>query len=381
ATGTVNNAEATAFEVPDAWNFGDLDGDGTANENPGEVFVAGSINRPENLGFDAYVGLTGSGLLEITAGGRAEIQDAVIVGYGPQASGEVIVSGSGSYLGQYGGVNPVSATTTYAQPAISQMVIGGFGTGVMRITDGGLVQAFRGAAIGVTQSGGEQIGPDSDDFDRGGRGTVIVDGAGSQWDIFVSDGAAGASTASDTSDSGLAIGEFLVNALIPADYDVDSGSGVLTISNGGRVRVLDNDEGNDDGDLRIGRFGQVVLDNGTLEVQDEIFTDGVIRGSGDILAGRIIMRELNEVIVEGGERLSIRTDEVGTDTSIGNPVLATFNGGINNYFAVNLGKIEVLGDEANGPAVFEVLRADDPTTPTLPATTEVRFWNASRTVG
>ena len=71
--------------------------------------------RPIDVGYDLYVGIAGTsddrgiggnvggtGTLEISAGGRAEIQDAVVVGRDPNSTGYIVVDGFDSYLGSGG---------------------------------------------------------------------------------------------------------------------------------------------------------------------------------------------------------------------------------------------------------------------------------------
>ena len=83
-------------------------------------------------GFDLYVGRAGIGTMEITAGGRAEIHDAVIVGDMPGSVGTLIVDGIDSFLGS-GGLEAAGSAE------IHQIIIGRQGTGLMTITNGGTV--------------------------------------------------------------------------------------------------------------------------------------------------------------------------------------------------------------------------------------------------
>src|SRR3954452_15804457 len=63
-----------------------------------------------NKGFDLFVGRTGFGTLRIDAFGRAEIEDAVLVGDSPGSTGNVIVDGFNSFLGN-GGSHDFGPTT------------------------------------------------------------------------------------------------------------------------------------------------------------------------------------------------------------------------------------------------------------------------------
>ena len=77
--------------------------------------------RPLDEGYDLIIGSTGTmtlpgatgdiggtGTLEISAGGRAEIQDAVVVGASPSSTGSIIVDGFDSFLGSGGFEESVS---------------------------------------------------------------------------------------------------------------------------------------------------------------------------------------------------------------------------------------------------------------------------------
>ena len=83
-------------------------------------------------GFDLYVGRTGCGTLRIDAFGRAEIEDAVLVGDSAGAIGNVIVDGFNSFLGN-GGSHDFGATTA-TKPHMT--IIGRQGTGNLMVSNG-----------------------------------------------------------------------------------------------------------------------------------------------------------------------------------------------------------------------------------------------------
>lgn len=354
-----DNPEQTRFGVPEQWNFGNVvDFPGDTEDD-----ILEDIRRTPGVGYDAYVGLTGRGNLILTGGARAEIDDAVVVGWMPTAVGVVTVDGLGSSLSAFGGLNPFSAQTVAGE--INQMIIGGYGSGTLNITNAGQVSAFVGAAVGTTQSDGEDQNSQtlSNQFDRGGNGVVNVVGAGSVWNVYASDFDAQV-TGTEDNGAALAIGEFDEDER----YEVDFGQGLLSIRDQGEVNVLPEDNANaqneTNGDLRVGRFGTVELLTGRLNVQDQIENDGVIRGNGRIVTGTYLNRGQGELRVTAGQEMIIRTmQEVGD--------LELFNGA-QPYLMASVGLIEVLGDDANGVAVLEFDRVSDPL---LPITNNDRFQN------
>src|SRR6185295_4301174 len=84
----------------------------------------GLILDGEDKGFDLYVGRTGYGTLKIDAFGRAEIEDAVLVGDSAGSIGNVIVDGFNSYLGNGGSAN---FGTTDSEAEIHMTIIGRLG--------------------------------------------------------------------------------------------------------------------------------------------------------------------------------------------------------------------------------------------------------------
>jgi fibronectin-binding autotransporter adhesin len=151
---------------------------GYGSSATGVVNVSGSGSTWTNL-YGLYVGNLGSGTLSISAAGRVSCGGigSTCVGYGPGSSGMVTVDGSGSYFSNY------------------SLCVGNLGSGTLSIANGGVV---RNAQFCFDYIG---CGP-------GSSGLVNVSGTGSGWLVY----------------GGLYVG--------------NSGSGTLSIDNGGTVTVV-----------------------------------------------------------------------------------------------------------------------------------------------
>lgn len=271
---------------------------------PPNFAVAPSVARPIDAGFDLLVGNWGQGRLEIRGGGRAEIQDAVIVGNNPGSTGEIIVDGFGSMLAS-GGFDGGAVLGE-----IHQFIVGRRSVGIMQITNGGLVVSEAPQSIGEDIIGAV-IGSDPYDNQEpepGGIGTVTVNGTSSKWIIGGS----------------LQIGGFH-DSLQGAQQDVsgtnveynsEAGRGTLYVQDGALVSVvpaIGADEQQDDLLLVIGRFGRLDLSGGTvtignpgeLEDNTQLLNDGVITGTGRINTGVFINRYVGEVRIKAGDSLII----------------------------------------------------------------------------
>lgn len=162
----------------------------TVIDNGASETVPGSQTSPWNVPGALYIGQNATGSLTITSGGTVQSgTDPVgttgsVLGYEPGSSGTVVVDGGAWYDSVDAANNKVAGGTT---------AIGGSGTGNLQIKNGGKVGVL---FMNIGQNGG-------------GNGTVVVDGAGSQL----------LATASST--SGITVGT--------------SGTGSLTVSNGGKV--------------------------------------------------------------------------------------------------------------------------------------------------
>lgn len=363
----------TIFTVPDTFNPDTRFAGGVVG--PSDLIT--NINRENeaNNEYDLYVGLTGNGTLNITEGGRAEIHDGVFAGLGPAAVGTINVSGGGSYLGAYGlkDISGVAAAPNTAQPTL----IGTYGHGILNITEGGKVDSFNGAAIGAFDAAGDD--PDGTE-DNLGSGYVRVDGQGSVWRVLLDS----QGSQDNENDSGLAVGQYRSGNDLDADDDLDDlfamgalelneptqSSAILSIRSGGLVLVTDDtvDTGMDeDVDMRIGRPGEVHLAGGRLIVGDRLDNDGLIRtgtndpitgndyGDGRIEVGSFLNSPFGEIRVRASEQLTIRSTG-------DNEAQKTISGGATadvTYFYANIGKIEIIGDQAVGKAEVDFERDFD----------------------
>jgi hypothetical protein len=298
-----------------------------------------SVARDPNVGFDLIVGQFGVGAMEIRGGGRAEIQDAVIVGDELGSTGELVVDGFASLLasGGFDGGSP-----TELDP--HQMVIGRRGFGRMIIRNSAVVvsEAPPTQGTSTTANVGAAIGNrafDDDPPELGGTGIVTVNGPSSMWVIGGS----------------LQIGGFhdAVQGLSSdvdgdnVEYAVDSGTGTLYVEDGALVRIrfaLEADETDDDLLLAIGRFGELNLSGGIVEIgggtedgstEDNVrvLNDGVIAGGGRIETGVFINRFFGEMRINPGDSLVVEASAEFINAAQDIPPMANF------------GNIEVLGSE------------------------------------
>src|SRR5690606_7145679 len=142
--------------------------------------------RGVGQGFDVYVGLTGSGTLQVVDGGRMEIEEALVLGWSAGSYGEVLIDGFSSHIDQAGAGEGAS------DDAPRTTLVGPLGTGVLTIQNGGQLDSRRGAALGtVSQDGGVgliiidpitgELIPAFEGAETGGQGIATVDGLGSAW--------------------------------------------------------------------------------------------------------------------------------------------------------------------------------------------------------
>ena len=207
ATGSLN-LEGGTFNVH-GWTTIGRDGAGTGTIN---VKNTGVFTHSE-LGGDLLVGWNGgsTGNVNITAGGRMTYNWWIRMGIDPGSNGELKVDGAGSILNHNNGTG-----------GDSRLVTGEAGTGKLTVSNGGqIVDGGNGFFVGwhngshgtakVNSGGGVAVnnGWVQVGIETGSNGSLTVDGAGS---LFTHDSvSAGHSTS---------IGQ--------------SGTGSLTISNGGR---------------------------------------------------------------------------------------------------------------------------------------------------
>jgi hypothetical protein len=312
--------------------------------------------REPDVGFDLFVGRAGVGTLDILAGGRAEIQDAVIIGDQLGSLGKLKVDGFASLLvsGGY-----LSGDALDADP--HQMIIGRRGRGELTISNRGIVVSEAPPSSSNTQATvGAVIGSDRFDEDipeLGGEGVVTVDGFGPEGIVgatWIIGGSLQVGSFHDAQE-GL-LGDFDGDTV---QYTSEAGQGDLYVKNGGLVQLrnaIDADPEQDELLMVIGRFGRVILDNGTIDLgagledggrEDniQVLNDGVISGTGRINTGVFNNRYRGEVRVDAGQSLIINaTSEVVNPQDL--PP------------AVNFGVMRILGT-VDQPAYFEFERAPD----------------------
>lgn len=332
-----------------------------------------SMEETSEMGFDLYVGRFGTGTLEISLGGRAEIQDAVVVGDTSGSIGTLIVTGIDSFLGSGGFETGVSG----AENVIHQMVIGRRGTGTMTISAGGQVLAIapdtgQQQDIAIAAIIGSDPYKENDVPQAGGVGTVNVVGPESKWVLGGTlqiggfhDVVTGGTTDIEGDD---------------AIYANNVGRGTLNVSDGGLVNIIspvvDLTPGQvEQLDLVVGRHGTINLSGGIIQIdagltdQEEnpeqlidrvrLINDGIISGYGRITVGQFRNRALGEVRVAAGEKLLV--EATGSYTALPTE----------DYPFFNYGLMEVVGTETTRSEI-EFNR----TLPSSTAVTPAPFINA-----
>jgi T5SS/PEP-CTERM-associated repeat protein len=304
-------------------------------------------------GFDASIGLWGSGTLEITAGARAEIEDAVLVGDNTGATGNLVIDGIDSFLGN-GGSFDFGATT---ETEFHMTIIGRQGTGNLTLSNGATMatQVFAASGGGGTQ-GAVAASLGSTPYtltpaqtpDAGGSGTATITGNGSKWTIAGSMQVGGF-------DNGTSGGVFATGGDLEGDdthYGSQAGIGNLYVNDGGLMEIH-NAIGVPPTDtttalvLAIGQFGTVRLAGGTIQVGSvvggsqnqgtsdavQVINDGLITGTGRINTGVFRNRYFGTVRVDAGQSLVIDS----------NSELRTVGGATPLQPLTNFGMIQVLG--------------------------------------
>lgn len=267
---SVSNTPSTAMKPTPDLTFRPLDG-GTRSGG----------------GYDVHVGLIGTGILNVEAGGTVQIQDALYVGLGGTANGTVTVDGAGSSLIAYGRDEYNDDTGVSDGTNVFGSIIGGHGNGILNITNSGQVSMFNGASLGAPNSSTTLNGTGT------GAGTVILEGVGSTLTAYAS------VAIEDPTILGLGMGTETPIALAIGELHNRSGSlptetlgsGTLDIGLGSTVKVTfsDNYTGTsaDDANMVIGYNGRVHLRGGALSVDNELINNGSFEGYGQISAGSL----------------------------------------------------------------------------------------------
>ena len=337
------------------------------------------VPRLDNIGFDLYVGRAGNGVLQIALSGRAEIQDAAIVGDGSGSVGTLVIDGVDSFL-QSGGFQVDNAS----DDEVHYMIVGRIGSGTMRIINGG--QSYNVGPSPATGGGGGDVvfgavlgsnfaADDTNPPAPGGQGTVYVDGTASKWTVGGNLQVGGFHDQRDG--SGINSPEDLEGN--EAEYASGVGRGTLNVSNGALVSIItppiDDTASNVPNrlDLLVGRFGQVNLEGGRIELlgafdasnpqnptqqltNGRLINDGVVSGDGSISVLQFRNRVLGEVRVGANQKLLV--ESTGSYLESDNiPVNSEPEYPLSNY-----GLIEVLGTEtARAEVEFDRNQVTNPT--------------------
>ncbi|MEQ8847180.1 hypothetical protein [Botrimarina sp.] len=273
--------------------------------------------RDETVGFDVFVGLTGSGILQIDNGGRIEIQDDLMVAVGDETVGAVIVDGFGSTLAAFGrsqldenGLIVENETTSF---------VGGRGSGSLTVQNFGRAEFRNGLSIGAP-TGEAATATDSIAQGAGqGSGVVRVTGFGSRMDVYAAEAVAGfevvdsgglpevgGATPLVSHDLALAVGSLrdgsIAQPLNTADPDNQNlQPGTLVIADEATVNVLWDESymtNLQDANAAVGPNGQVILRDGSLYVANRLIHDGDINGYG-LIRARAIETSISSVISGG----------------------------------------------------------------------------------
>ncbi len=245
-------------------------------------------------GFDVIVGLDGTAGLLVEAGGRMEIQDALMVAVDGQSNGAVTVDGVGSSLAAFGRVE-LQQTLNEIRSTETASFIGGRGNGSMTVSNGARADFFNGLAIGALGTGSD-LGTGARGSSPGdGSGILSVINAGSTVNIYPS----AINTGPMVGNRALVIGDRRASIVAPATAadvnDIQQGSLVIgsnaVVNVAGRNGVV--------GNAAIGYRGLVTLTGGRLQIDEELQTDGTINGYG-VLRSDVLSTSQYSVI-RGGD--------------------------------------------------------------------------------
>lgn len=251
-------------------------------------------------GFDVIVGLDGTAGLLVEAGGRMEIQDALMVAVDSQSNGAVTVDGVGSSLAAFGRIqlqqnlNEIRSTETAS-------FIGGRGNGSMTVSNGARADFFNGLAVGSLGTGSD-LGTGARGSTQGdGSGILSVINAGSTVNVYPSI----INTGAMVGNRALVIGERRTDITVPtvtaADANLQQGTLVLgsnaVINVAGRNGIA--------GNAAVGKRGVVTLTGGRLQVDNDLETDGTIKGYGVVRSQTIETSQYS--VIRGGDPNSQNT--------------------------------------------------------------------------
>ncbi len=261
----VNEADLDADMLVD---FGDIAGTGAVT-----VTGAGSrldVTSPDSL----YVGYTGTGTLNVTAGGAVASEGAGI-GVMPDSTGTATVTGAGSTWENTG-----------------NMFVGGYGTGTLTVASGGEADIGNLLFIGGFDPEALDIDTEAVGYDPNGTGTVTVTGSGS---ILEAKGI-GVGISGEAMLSILNGGEVQAEAVA---VGIDSnGVGQVTVDGEGSTLAIAAESAMDlpsldgEGHLTVSNGGEVTVDGaGRLAVADDITLGSEGEGTMTISDGGMVMSD------------------------------------------------------------------------------------------
>lgn len=293
----------------------------------------------EGGGYDVHVGLTGSGDLSVSAGGRVEIQDGLYVGMGSDAVGQVTVTGIASFITASGREEFDGMTGESQANQRLPSIIGGGGDGQLNITEGGTVNMLNGVAVGFV--------PEVAVADDNGSGAITVEGPGSSLNVFASNAMTSGGMMADPS-TGLAL---VIGGIEPTAGMVANqpqGIGVVRIADNGRLNIrrapqsYSTPQGTR-ANVQIGENGTLEVAGGRVELTDDLLVIGDITMATGLIQGvnADSVDPANPNPTGAPNRLFNRGDIDGYGTirfeTFENGVGATINGGVPEGTAPPLG--------------------------------------------
>ncbi|NKB22614.1 MAG: hypothetical protein GKS01_19170 [Alphaproteobacteria bacterium] len=334
-TGTLNVNTGASYAATQFIVGGVSGSSGTINiSGSGSALTASGTNESTTVGeFDgavATVGANGTGSININSGGQMTVAPGAPVNGG--LSGGMVIGGNRSNPDGTGdgtvNVDGVGSSLVFSNSNSSagNIQIGRDGTGVLNITNGGLVDS---ATQNVAAIGRK----------AGGDGTVNVTDSGSTWNA-----------------NQVTIG---LNVSLPSGSTISGlgGNGTLNVADGGLVTA---------GNILVAGQGKITGGGGTIRgnitVGDDTLGGGTlgpgnspglmqVLGNVDLLGGSTMILELGGLVVDTGyDRLDVADDPATTGVVEGNLSLA----------AGTIFDIDYFGAfTASDGDSFDVLVADD----------------------
>ncbi len=283
----------------------DLDAAINTAGNPFATFSTRNFGA-QTGGFDVIVGLDGAAGLLVEAGGRMEIQDALMVAVDSQSNGNVTVDGVGSTLVAYGRVE-LNQNLTEIRSNETASFIGGRGNGAMTVSNGARADFYNGLVVGGLGTGND-LGTNARATQKGigspqgdGSGVLSVVNAGSTVNVYPSI----INTGPLAGNRALVIGERRANiatpTLVAADANLQQGELVVganaVLNVAGRNGVL--------GNAAVGKRGVVTLTGGRLQIDNSLETDGTIKGYGVVRSQSIETSTYS--VIRGGDPNALNT--------------------------------------------------------------------------